>query len=272
MMKHKKIKTPMHFTAPYLLNPANPISVNLIGAGSTGSRVLTTLAETSHTLRALGHPGFSVQVFDDDIVCEPNLGKQRFADAELGMLKCVARVNNINRWFGTDWKAIPHQYCKANLHLFENKGLANITISCVDTVSARQGIAEILGAVKGSYLPSIYKPFYWMDYGNSRYSGQVLLATVGEISQPESNLYQPVGSLPFMTEEFEQQLQASEAEDNTPSCSHAEALEKQDLFINGALAQHGATLLLHLMRNMMTGYRGLFMNLNTFTTQGLKVG
>jgi hypothetical protein len=50
-----------------------------------------------------------------------------------------------------------------------------------------------------------------------------------------------VENLPFITEEFGELLKISEAEDDTPSCSLAEALEKQDLFINSTLAQMGSS-------------------------------
>lgn len=265
-------KQAMHFTESYLLNPYNPVTISLIGSGSTGSRVLTTLAETNHTLRALGHPGFDVQLFDNDIVTEANLGKQRFAQSEVGLEKCVARINNINRWFGTDWKAVPYKYTGENLNLFRDGGRANIFISCVDNVPARFDVAAVLQGFQKADIGNRYKPYYWMDYGNSRYTGQVILSTVGKIEQPKSKKYRTVGTLPFITDEFADLLRTAEKGDDTPSCSVREAIEKQDLFINGALAQYGATLLFHLFRNMMTQNRGVFMNLAELRTQPLRVG
>ena len=46
-------KTKVHFTDNYLISPTNPIEVNLIGAGGTGSKVLTALMEMSHSLTYL---------------------------------------------------------------------------------------------------------------------------------------------------------------------------------------------------------------------------
>ena len=63
----------------------------------------------------------------------------------------------------------------------------------------------------------------------------------------------------------------SEQQDNTPSCSLADALEKQDLFINSALAQMGVSLLWGLFRNGMTDTRGFFLNLKNFRSQPLKI-
>ena len=61
-------KTAIHFTDNYLLNPTNPISVNLIGAGGTGSKVLTALMEINESLIALGHAGLQVRLWDDDVI------------------------------------------------------------------------------------------------------------------------------------------------------------------------------------------------------------
>ena len=65
-------------------------------------------------------------------------------------------------------------------------------------------------------------------------------------------------NLPFVTMEFGELLKQSETEDETPSCSLAEALEKQDLYINSVLAQIGSSLLWNLFRNGLTENRIFF--------------
>src|SRR5699024_6056592 len=117
---------------------------------------------------------------------------------------------------------------KDNFGRIPEEARAIITITCVDNVQARFGVAEILKerSYRRNYRDD---PKYWLDFGNSRHIGQVLLSTIGEIRQPNSEKYETVASLPFVTEEFGELLKQSEAEDNTPSCSLAEALEHQDL-------------------------------------------
>ena len=110
-----------------------------------------------------------------------------------------------------------------------------------------------------------------MDFGNSHKTGQVILATVSKLRQPESKKYEPVGELPFVTNAFGDLLRQSETTDETPSCSIAEALLKQDLYINAALAQMGCSLLWNLFREGMTTYRGFFLNIADFRTQPLAV-
>lgn len=261
-------KPAVHFVPNELLRPYNPVTVNLIGAGGTGSQVLTALARMNHALIALGHAGLFVRLFDDDTVTTANLGRQLFTTAELGQYKAVALINRINRFFGTNWKAETSRFEKKLSKKFSDF-TATITISCVDKVDARFEIAEILSTIARQYHGRD-RALYWMDYGNSRVSGQVLLSTLDKIKQPSSEQYSPKEVLPLVTEEYKDLLQAGEA-DQTPSCSLAEALTKQDLFINSALANCGASLLWQLFREGILFYRGFFLNLQEFRTQPIKV-
>ncbi|WP_254640270.1 PRTRC system ThiF family protein [Chitinophaga sp. GbtcB8] len=224
-MNTEKIK--VHFTDNDLIAPTNPVEVNLIGAGGTGSKVLTALIEMNHSLISFRHAGLQVRLWDDDIVTEPNLGRQRFADCEVGLHKSVALINRANRWSGTNWKAETERFRKDALGRLPEHTDASIYISCVDDVAARFGIADILKCNHNRSFCN--QPKYWIEFGNSQYTGQVMLSTVGRIRQPKSDKYETVDNLPFVTDEFGELLKQSEATDDTPSCSLAEALEKQDL-------------------------------------------
>ena len=261
----------IHFTDSSLFNPVHPIEVNLIGAGGTGSQVLTALARLNCALNALGHAGLFLRLWDDDKVSEANLGRQLFAECELGLFKSSALINRCNRFFGTDWKAETVRFEKDAFGRLPAQAMATLYVSCTDSVKARFGIADILNELKDE-RDYCTMPKYWLDFGNSRYSGQVILSTVGEIEQPRSKQYETVAKLPFITEEYGEQLVNSETADDTPSCSLAEALEKQDLFINSTLAQMGCSLLWSLLRNGMTENRGFFLNLRDFRSLPLPVG
>ena len=263
-------KLKVHFTDNYLISPTNPITVNLIGAGGTGSKVLTALMEMNHSLIELGHAGLCVRLWDDDIVTNANLGRQRFAESETGLYKSVALINRANRFSGTNWKAKTVKFEKDSLGRIPEEAQATLYITCVDNVQARFAVAEILKEISNRRHHRD-KPKYWLDFGNSQHTGQVLLSTIGNIPQPNSEKYETVASLPMITEEFGELLKQSEQEDDTPSCSLAEALEKQDLFINSSLTQMGCSLLWNLFRYGMTPYRGFFHNLKNFRTHPIKV-
>jgi PRTRC genetic system ThiF family protein len=273
-MKTKKVKAPkpaVHIVEKTLLNPYNPVLINLVGAGGTGSQFLTALGRMNHALMALHHPGLMVRVFDDDKVETANLGRQLFTTAELGQYKAVALVNRINLFFGTNWKAITEKYNRETIQANPERRMAEFTVSCVDTVSARFEIAELLTELDSKVNYMRNRPLYWMDFGNSRDTGQVVLSTLTKIEQPDSKKFRVVESLPLVTTEFKELLERSESTDHTPSCSLAEALTKQDLFINSALANLGASLLWQLFREGMLFNRGFFLNLKEFKTQPLKV-
>ncbi len=264
-------KTKVHFTDNQLMNPTNPVTVNLIGAGGTGSKVLTALLEINHSLIALGHPGLSVRLWDDDVVSEANIGRQRFAACEVGLYKSVALINRCNRWAGTNWKAETIKFERDSLGKTPEHAQSNIYITCVDTVKARFEVAEILKGLDNSHA-YLNRGKYWLDFGNSQHTGQVVLATIGNIHQPRSEKYETVANLPFVTESYGDLLRQSEESDDTPSCSLAEALEKQDLLINASLAQMGCSLLWSLFRNGFTPYKGFFHNIKEFRTQPIPLG
>ena len=111
-------------------------------------------------------------------------------------------------------------------------------------------------------------PRYWMDFGNSKDTGQFVLSTIETVQQPASDKFHTVDTLPFVTDEFEELLRQADSDD-LPSCSLAEALEKQDLFINSALAQAGCSLLWQLFRQGYTLNRGCFLNLGEFRASPL---
>jgi PRTRC genetic system ThiF family protein len=258
------MKPKAHFIASELLNPTYPIEVCLIGGGGTGSEVLTALARMSHSLQALGHAGFQVSLWDDDIITDANRGRQLFAECEVGLSKAVALVTRCNRFFGTGWKAVNRKFDSQS-----GNAKAAIYISCVDTVAARFEIAGALSETNSSLYANM--PRYWIDFGNGKDTGQVVLSTIGKVRQPKSDKFEAVESLPFVTEEFGELLRQSETDSDAPSCSLAEALEKQELFINAALAQMGCSLLWQLFRSGMSIHRGLFLNIADFRTVPLPV-
>ncbi|MDM8175946.1 PRTRC system ThiF family protein [Olivibacter sp. 47] len=260
----KKIKKYAHFCAPYLLDPTNPVTVNLIGAGGTGSSMLTALARIDFALCSLGHAGLDVNVIDPDTIERANAGRLLFTEEEVGLPKAVAFVNRVNRTFGTYWKAFDQPFS-------EDIPMANIFISCVDSVDVRFQVADRLKQFREKRQMYRDTPYYWMDFGNNRDCGQVLLSTVTATKQPKSKKFIPVAHLPFVTDEYGSDLLSAEAGEDTPSCSLAEALEKQELFINSTVASNGAALLWQLFRKGMLTNRGFFINLEDFRMQSIKV-
>jgi len=249
----------VHFTHSYLLSPTHPVTIALVGVGGTGSQVLTCLARISHALQALGHPGLHITAYDPDEVTEANIGRQLFSPSELGLNKAVALVSRVNRFFGFDWEARQKEYKDGDI-------AANITISCVDTVKSRLSIET---AFKSKELGDDQRRIYWLDFGNTTNTGQVVLGTIKPVKQPDSKEYDSVPKLKKVTELFN--LKKVKESDSGPSCSLAEALQKQDLFINSSLAQLGCNLLWKLISTGSIDHAGLYLNLETMKVNPIKL-
>ncbi|MGE6397363.1 PRTRC system ThiF family protein [Chryseobacterium scophthalmum] len=265
-------KTNIHFLDNYLLSPTNPIRVNVIGAGGTGSKFMTALMEINHSLLQLDHPGLDVHLWDDDIITASNIGRQRFADSERNLYKSQAIINRLNRWAGTSWKAETVKFERTTDGKIPDNARASMYISCTDTVASRIEMNKIMQKLNDDYEYHRDKARYWLDLGNTKFSGQGILSTIGKIEQPTSKKFKTFDRLPSIIEEYGTVMQTSEQEDNTPSCSLAESLLKQDLFINSTIAQLGASLLWNLLKTGMTENRGFFLNLQNFKSQPIPVG
>ena len=247
-----------HYVHPYILDPAHPLTVALIGAGGTGSQVLTSLGRMNYALRELGHLGLHVKVYDADIVTPANCGRQLFSPVEVGRNKAEVLTTKLNMFFGTSWESIPEMYD-------ENTDNANIIISCVDTVASRLAIKKNLE--RTTYIADMQKNYYWMDFGNTQSTGQVILGTPKEVSQ--GNKRGRVGKLHCVTDLFD--LKKVNEKDSGPSCSLAEALTKQDLFINSTLAQIGMAILWKMFTKGVLETQGAFLNLDTMRVNPIKI-
>lgn len=247
------MKKKVHFTNNYLLNPTHPITAIVIGCGGTGSQVLSSLARMNQALRGLGSPGLHVIAIDDDIVSESNIGRQLFSEADIDMNKAVVLVTRLNRFFGTSWEALPNRYTNQS---------ANIIISCVDNKKTREDIDKQVKELRKKYHYNPYvTPYYWLDFGNTTDTGQVVLGTINKEKQPKSRKFKTVAELPCITEKYD--FSQINEEESGPSCSLAEALGKQDLFINSSLAQLGCNILWKMLRLGYIEHVGLFLNLRT---------
>ena len=78
-----------------------------------------------------------------------------------------------------------------------------------------------------------------------------------------------ISDMRTVTELFD--LTKVDEKDSGPSCSLAEALRKQDLFINSTLAQLGCALLWKLLSTGSIDYQGIYLNLETMKVNPIKL-
>ena len=230
--------------------------VRLIGCGGSGSQMLTGLARLNHALRALGRPGFSLCAHDPDNVSAANVGRQLFAPADIGQNKAMVLVNRINAYFGTDWTA------EAAAFAYQDRS-THILITCVDTRAARRTINEALTNARFMGRGTCN---YWLDLGNRATDGQVVLGQPAQSERFRRNKER----LPTVAELFPEIIKRGR-EDNAPSCSLAEALGKQDLFVNQSVVTPALHILWKLLSTGAIDWHGAFVNLTTGRTTPLAV-
>lgn len=251
----------VHYTESYLLNPPHKVTIDLVGVGGTGSQVITGLARINEALMSMGHAGLHVRSWDDDIVTEANIGRQLFSTSDIGINKAIVLTTRINRYFGYEWESVAEK--------FTGKLGSNITITCVDSAKARILIADRIDNKKKQSANPSDRRYYWLDLGNMQKTGQCILGTLSPIKQPKSE-FKTKSALKSVVKKFPQ-LKKIKEEDQGPSCSLAEALRKQDLFINSTLAQFGVNLIWKLFREGMISYHGAYVNLDSFIVNPIKI-
>jgi PRTRC genetic system ThiF family protein len=202
----------IHNLEPQLLE--RPIRVLVVGCGGNGTAVISGLPYLHQALLAFDHPGgLDVTAIDPETVSETNCARQPFCRTEIGLLKAVVLVHRINTFWGLNWRGI----------LLEIQQLAkgtpvDVVIGCVDTRKARRAIHAW---VRKSRV------LYWLDLGNSSATGQFVLG------QPDNRLNRKKKyRLRTVAELYPEIVVPDGNDDGQPSCSVAEALTRQEPFIN----------------------------------------
>lgn len=236
------------------------VSVLLIGCGGNGSLMLTGLGRLNHALTALGHPGLDVTAYDDDMVSEANMGRQMFSPADVGLNKGSVLVHRVNQFFGLNWRALPRRFAShQDAGSIQLNGKPTIVIVCVDSAAAR---ANIYGL-----LESMHFRGYILDLGNRASDGQVLLGQLPALDDLPPLLtgdgIDPPVRLPAQHKTLPELVDTASLADDAPSCGLAEALERQELFVNQAVATPALALLWEFFRYGQITWRGAFVNLKT---------
>ena len=248
-----------HYFPDYVRKSENEIGVLLVGCGATGSQVLSGLARIHVSLRALGRPGLDVVAMDGDRVAVSNIGRQLYSRSDLGRNKAEVFITRVNMFFGLRWKAVPHMLtARMSAESIPRGFHSQFVITAVDTVEARELVAKHV------------KSDYHLDLGNTRDTGQVVLGTRRKIAQPKGE-EDVVSKLPTVFDLYRDIKVFEKGEIQGPSCSVADALKKQDLFINQAVATQAVHLLWDGFRQGYLTNHGAFINLGAASVRPLPI-
>tara|TARA_R110000751_G_scaffold89784_1_gene176661 strand:- start:44413 stop:45204 length:792 start_codon:yes stop_codon:yes gene_type:complete len=246
-------KSPQWLTNNEFQNKKTKIVI--IGAGGTGSELISQIFKINYTLMELGSAGLDVTLIDDDVVSPTNLGRQSFYHFDLGLSKAKTLIDRFNTFGNLTWKYVVERITPDNI----NKYIPNncVVFTCVDNPIARVTVGEHLEKRQKSEV-------LWIDGGNSRADGQVVLGSY------EQRKDLPYSRLPSVFDLYGGQLKTQEYIE-TESCSHVEAMRSQTLGINNAIALQMTQLFWQLIREGEIMAHGAMVDLKSFTVNALPI-
>lgn len=256
----KQVTSSRHYLPGSLVTGSSPLDIVVVGAGGIGSPLLSGLACMDSTLKALGHPGFHVDIIDGDTVSESNVGRQLFSRVDIGNYKSRVLCHRFNNAFGVGWRSYTSRLTVDNIReVFSGRSSFTIVITAVDNAPARVLVAK----AKGAYT-------YWVDCGVRTDTGQVIIGTgpVG-INQPEGA--NSIGTLPSSLDLYPDMVKQDKLVAQGPSCSMRQAIRRQNFMTGRFIADCALEL---LWKGFRLGYwdsHGAFLNLKTLSVRPLPV-
>lgn len=214
------------------------LNVLLVGCGGNGSQMLMGLASLDVALKAISPRSLAVTTIDDDTVSEANLGRQPFYRSDIGRSKAHTLTERLNMAHGLAWRSI-HGRAPGSVP----RASYDLVITCVDSIAARREI-------NAAFAKGEMSTRYWLDLGNRATDGQFVL---GQPRRSEHGSDQPERLL-TAADMFPELIDPAATEDDAPSCSVAEALERQSLFVNRVIASHALALLFDLLGRGSIGH------------------
>lgn len=150
-------------------------------------------------------------------------------------------AHRTNTFWGLNWQGL-----HSTVQQLKKGSEVDFVIGCVDTRKARRAIHNWV--LKSRVL-------YWLDLGNNAASGQFVLGQPNNLANRKKK-----HRLPTIADMYPEILKPDKKDDDLPSCSAAEALTRQEPFINQNLAYQALAMLTQLLRHGSLSYQGGFCN------------
>lgn len=235
----------MFYIPPTLLN--KQVHVTVIGAGGTGSYLVSELAQMNFLLKKLGGIGLHVTLYDEAKVSEFNVGRQNFHAMDVDLHKSKVLIERVNNFFGTNWLFKTENFYPSS----DNVG--DVVLTCADIAKLRYDL--------GKQYHNSGSCSLWIDGGNGQSDGQVILGWL--CNKNKETL------MPNIYDLYGEQLLAVD-DDDEPSCSHEQSLNRQDFGVNSMIAKVMAQFLWRLLRHGSVDHHGAYIDLSTSLTTPLE--
>jgi PRTRC genetic system ThiF family protein len=226
----------------------NSLYVYLIGCGGTGSWLAPHLARYIRLFKEV-NPETDLHLYfvDPDTVEEKNTFRQNFIPSEIGMNKAEVLAMRYTMSAGMPITAFAGPFDKLrDDRPLRERDCMTLLLGCVDNAAARRAISRRLNYHK--YSPA---NGYWLDCGNHKYSGQVILSADGDASVDPFGLKGRCSYIPSM-ENFHPELFKDDKTKKAKvsprlSCAEIAMMDQQSLSINTTVASIAAHYLAGLL-------------------------
>ena len=162
----------------------NTLRFIVVGAGGTGSFIVPALARLIYELKQQQNKSAEMVIVDPDVVETGNIPRSNFCFAEVGRYKAQTLAERVSMAWGIETsfsceRLDPEKHLKSSNS--DYRSLA-IIVGCVDNYLARREMHRALDEFR-SYGDA--SRVWWIDGGNGRSSGQVLLGSTTMRLKPE---------------------------------------------------------------------------------------
>lgn len=153
------------------------VSFYIIGAGGTGSFAAMAIARLGFELKKAGKD-VGITVIDPERVERGNIPRSNFCFAEVGFFKAQALSERLSAAWGLEVGYFNEKFDfeKHLAGIARNYKQITILVGCVDNFEARREIHRAVGELE-RYSSSQAPNIWWIDGGNGRTSGQVLIGS-----------------------------------------------------------------------------------------------
>ncbi len=154
------------------------LSFTVVGAGGTGSYVIPAIARLMFELKQSQNKPVEMLIVDPDVVESGNIPRSNFCGAEVGSFKAQSLAKRITLAWGLECH-YANELFDGERHLkapSSDYRSLKVIVGCVDNHEARRDIHLAITRNR-RYSPSDAPDLWWIDGGNGRSSGQVLVGS-----------------------------------------------------------------------------------------------
>ncbi|MGH9946433.1 MAG: ThiF family adenylyltransferase [Pyrinomonadaceae bacterium] len=246
-----------------------------IGAGGTGSFAALAIARLLYELKESGKQ-IELLVVDPDRVERGNIPRGNFCAAEIDSFKAQTLATRITLAWGLECYYANESF-DAEIHLHQSVSdyrSLTILVGCVDNHLARQEMHRALEQLQG-YQSSDTPNIWWIDGGNGKYSGQVLIGSTTKRLKTENHFVGSsiCSSLPAPSlvhpELLTDQETSTRREPGPVSCPDRVRLGEQSLNVNQRTAVEIGEMLTSLLLTRNLRRFATYFDLETGTSRSL---